>query len=57
MRKFKPKQSVLEMGIMKTMDYEKIGKFQGALSIQNEKREQKEERGKYMRKVQEKFER
>ena len=41
---FKPKQSVLEMGIIKTNDQERISAFKETMSVQKESKKIKKER-------------
>ena len=55
LKSFKPKQSVLEQNILKSMDVAKINRFQDALNMQNEKYSQKLERKEYEKEVRDKF--
>lgn len=47
LKSFKPKQSVLEIGLIKTMDQERLDRFQSILNFQNEKYQEKVQRKEY----------
>ena len=54
--KFKPKQSVLEIGLIKAMDQSRLNRFQHVLSLQKEKYMEKLERKAYAKVVKKQFE-
>jgi len=54
--KFKPKQSVLEIGLIKSMDPQRLNKFQQVLSLQKDKYLEKLERKEYAKEVKRQFE-
>jgi hypothetical protein len=54
--KFKPKQSVLEIGLIKAMDQSRLNKFQHVLSLQKEKYMEKIERKAYAKDLKKQFE-
>ena len=54
--KFKPKQSVLEIGLIKAMDQSRLNRFQHVLSLQKEKYMEKLERKAYAKVVKRQFE-
>jgi hypothetical protein len=54
LRQFKPKQSVLEIGL--ALDQDRLAKFQSTLSLQNERHREKLERIEYQKEVRRKFE-
>jgi hypothetical protein len=54
--KFKPKQSVLELGLIKAMDQARLSKFQNVLSLQKEKYMEKIDRKAYAKVLKKHFE-
>ena len=54
--KFKPKQSVLELGLIKAMDQSRLSKFQNTLSLQKEKYMEKVDRKAYAKVLKRQFE-
>jgi len=54
--KFKPKQSVLEIGLIRAMDQSRLSKFQHVLSLQKEKYMEKLERKAYAKDLKRQFE-
>ena len=53
---FKPKQSVLEINLIKSMDQDRLNKFQSILSLQNEKYKEKLDRVAYASEVKKQIE-
>lgn len=56
MKNFKPKQSVLEIGIIKSQDLDRMNKFSSILSTQNDKVLEKIERKEMQKQYHKKFE-
>lgn len=54
---FKPRQSVLEIGLMRTMDQSRLSRFQSILALQKDKYKEKQERREYAQEVKKQFER
>lgn len=56
LKAFKPRQSVLEIGLAKTLDNDRLNKFQNILSHQNEKYQEKLQRREYAADLKKQFE-